>query len=99
MSDPRRPDEIITISTAYGRKKHSFELFVSSQFPSKIYSSQPQADDFGVPTVRLRHNGVWMPPGSKRLMTVDEVMAIIGRSLVQKLKDSDEARRKSGEKV
>lgn len=99
MSDPRRPDEIITISAANSRKKHSFELFVSSQFPSKIYRDQPQHDDFGVPTVRLRHNGVWMPPGNKKLMTIDEVMVIIARSLDRKLKTADEENRKKEEKV
>lgn len=82
MSDPRTPDAIINVS---GEVHHRFELFASWQFRNADMVTQKQYDDDGVPTIRLRHNGVWMPPGQRQLMTLDDTMALVRKVVSSKL--------------
>lgn len=73
MSDPRKPE--IVVSMRIGDVRHKLELFSSYQFP-RIEES-PRHDEEDVPTVRVRHNGVWLPPGERQLMTLQDVMDMI----------------------
>lgn len=89
MSESRKPDATLTLALPdreSGRvTKHKLELFVAGQFPSEDMQSQRLIDDDDLPTVRVRHNGVWLPPGERMLMTLKQVMSIATSSVAKHL--------------
>lgn len=75
MSEPRKPD--YTLMLKGGKTSYKFELFGSHQFTSSDMQAQAQVDEHDTPTVRVRLNGAWTPPGERKLYTVDEVMSLV----------------------
>lgn len=96
MSEPRKADAVVTLQTRDRKtgqvRRHKLELYASDQFPSADMQDQRQVDDNDVPTVRVRHNGVWLPPGQRQLMTMAQVMGIIERTAAQPLRKALETR-------
>lgn len=88
MSDPRKPDTVISVRI--GQIRHKLELFTSSQFTRTDMQDQPQHDENSVPTVRIRHNGQWLPPGSRQLVKLDDVMDLIQSVIGKQLKANNE---------
>ncbi len=87
MSEPRKPDLAVNLVTADGRR-HRFQLFASNQFTNrKDMAAQPMTDGEGNPTVRLRHDGAWLPPGERKLITLDEAMLLISMSVKRQFEE------------
>lgn len=74
MSERRRPDRTIRISSPSGTEK--YELFTSSQFTSARWVNQPRHDAEGHPTYRVRYNGAWLPR-EPVLLPIADVMDLI----------------------
>lgn len=87
MSEPRKPDHTLVLQGRRG-VRHKFELFLGRQFPKAEFQAQQQYDEHDTPTVRVRHNGVWLPHGSRQLMSLDQVMALIERTVRRQLKEN-----------
>lgn len=87
MSDPRKADLAINLVSADGRR-HRFQLFASDQFTNREdMAEQPQADAEGRPTIRLMHDGAWLPPGERKLITLDDAMLLIGMSVKRQFEE------------
>lgn len=84
MSEPRRPDAVLSVRA--GDIRHKFEMYRAAQFQNADMLEQPQTDSKGVPTVRLRHNGVWLPPGHRQLMTVRAAVELAESVIEKQLK-------------
>ena len=85
MADQRKPEAVISLRV--GDVKHKLELFSSHQFPTMTDTQFHDAED--VPTVRVRHDGVWLPPGMRKLMTLDAVMDLVKSEISDKLKEGE----------
>ena len=79
MSEPRKADGSIIVQIG-DTPRQKFELFKSEQFTKADMQSQPQYDYLNTPTFRVRHNGQWLPPGDRRLMTMDQVMLLVEKT-------------------
>lgn len=92
MSERRRPDFTLVLTTQQGdvTMRHKLECYKSSQFPSNTLQTQRQYDDNGVSTFRVRHNGVWVPPGQRQLMTLAEVMTLAETTVQRQLLTAEE---------
>ena len=86
MPDPRKPDVIVTIPEGEGTARHKFELFASYQFKNADMVAQRQFDERDIPTVRVRHNGVWLPPGERHLMTLRDATLLMETVLADRIK-------------
>lgn len=86
MSEPRKPDSVITLQGQKGAR-HKFELFSAGQFKKAEFQAQQQFDAHDTTTFRVRHNGVWLPHGSRQLMALDQVMNLIERILRRQFKE------------
>lgn len=84
--DPRKPDVVISLVTR-GDVRHRFELFKSSQFKNRDMLLQRRTDDRDTETVRVRHNGVWTPPGTRTLLTLDETLQLVDKVVRRSLGD------------
>lgn len=86
MSDVRRPDITLRLKGSNG-VNHRFELFRSAQFTRGAFATQTQYEEGDVPTVRVRHNGTWLPVGEQQLMTLDQALTLVksacARNLIQ----------------
>lgn len=92
MSERRRPDFTLSLTTQQGDRtmRHKLECYKSSQFKSNAIQIQRQYDDEGISTFRVRHNGVWVPPGQRTLMTLDEVMQLARGTMARQLMSQEE---------
>ena len=79
MSEVRKP--VATIRVKWSKVSHKFELFEGRCFAEFITGDQQLLDEKGRPTVRVRHNGVWMPPKERVLYPISDVMALIESAL------------------
>lgn len=86
MSEPRRPDAIITFQPQAG-ERHKLELFRSSQFSNQDLQAQRQVDDEDTPTFRVRHNGVWLPPGQRVLMPLTDILELFEAAVRRQFKE------------
>lgn len=92
MSERRRPDFTLVLTTQQGDRtmRHKLECYKASQFKSNAIQIQRQYDDQGVSTFRVRHNGVWVPPGQRELLTLDEVMLLAKETVQRQLMSTEE---------
>lgn len=91
MSESRRPDFTLVLTTQDDQvtHRHKLECYKASQFPSNAFQTQRQYDDNGVTTFRVRHNGVWVPPGQRQLMSLSEILSLAESTVSRHLTHSD----------
>ena len=89
MSERRRPDFTLVLHTQHEPTavRHKLECYKASQFPSNAMQSQRQFDEEGLSTFRVRHNGMWVPPGQRTLMTLKEVLELAESTVQRQLTD------------
>ena len=89
MSERRRPDFTLVLTTHTGEvsHRHKLECYKASQFTSNDFQAQRQYDDKGVTTFRVRHNGVWVPP--RQLLTVEEMLGVVESTVSRQLLNED----------
>lgn len=76
MSDPRRPDTYLVVNCR-GGSRIKYGLYQASQFKGSDLDEQPQTDEQGTPTFRLRQDETWLPPGERRLMPLSQVLELV----------------------
>lgn len=86
MSEPRKPDTVLALQGQQGTR-HKFELFRAGQFNKAEFQAQQQFDEHDTNTFRVRHNGVWLPHGSRQLMTLAQVLSLVERIMRRQFKD------------
>lgn len=84
MSERRRPDLIIRISSAGIPEK--YELFHSRQFTSARWADQAREDAEGRATFRVRYNGAWLPT-APTLLTLKEVTELIENRIASRISE------------
>lgn len=91
MSEKRKPDAVLYLTTAEG-KKCRYEIFHGAQFADRMakvpfcYAEQPNLQIHPVDLqtqrlVRVRVDGKWLPVGRRALFPLSRVSFLIGQHL------------------